>query len=74
MKDSGVVESCIKAHFDGNSLSFDNMKKSFGNGPTRNFFNVAIIHFDFRGRKCLKNIENFKIVQNVWLKCQTIPY
>ncbi len=42
MKDSGVVESCMMAHFDCNSLSFDNMEKSVGNGPAGNLFNVAI--------------------------------
>ncbi len=51
----------MMAHFDGNSLSFGNMKKRFWTGSTRNFFNVAINHFDFYGRKCLKNIEISKL-------------
>ncbi len=71
VKDHGGLESCIGAHFEGNSWRFENMKTISGNGPVGTFSCVAINNIDFGTRKN-QGHRNFKIVQNASERCQTI--
>ncbi len=47
VKDGEGVESYTMAHFDGDSLVFDNSKIIFWNGPVRNSFHDVIKDIDF---------------------------
>ncbi len=63
VKDHGGVESCIEAHFEGNSWRFENMKTISGNGPVGTFSCFAIYNIDFGTRKNQGNIEISKLLK-----------
>ncbi len=65
VKDHGGLESCVRAHFEGNIWRFKYMKTISGNGPVGTFSCVAINNTDFGTRKTQGNIEISKLLKSI---------